>query len=309
MIAIPLLCCLFFKSVNASLLVSQTQPEDEIYKEIPSHKGTIMLEKMKLYSSSSYVRVRLDIPLQHWITRETELIEAKAILHHEVEFNVHIKTLTADLDNTIQRINLQEILQELKGHIQPTLIFFPEETLADPMKRTNQYDTETKTYYLSTPCKHLQPIASLAETEGAIELLSESIRQLRTEEQGAGRRKRQATVKPGGGATPQPDAQAAKQATNSEQPKGEEPPAATTVQPEMNDTQPETISLETQPVTTLSHIVQNLQITLDDLDDTILQISQGKFPNECVSNEQWELLIKTIVPKEPKMEKVKEEYL
>ena len=50
----------------------------EIYQSMANHKGTLMNERMELYTATRY-RIRMDIPLQSWIGLKDIIQQAKTL--------------------------------------------------------------------------------------------------------------------------------------------------------------------------------------------------------------------------------------
>lgn len=160
-----LLMCLI-----TALISKKVKSGEIVYQKIEDHKGTLLTEKIRLQTADAYYRIRFDIPLQEWSELKKSLMEIQTYTNDPQTMHTPLTIFNEDLQRTINRLNPTNLIRKLRGQIQPTLSFKPEETIADPLTTTGM-DKNSNTYYLQHTCEHLIPMAATADMKSRMIIL------------------------------------------------------------------------------------------------------------------------------------------
>ena len=260
---------------------------EEIFQKLTTHKGLILNEKMRLHHSSEYHRIRLDIPLKQWMKIRTDLEAVKKIISAPDEQGLlQLRIINLEVQRTIEGLDFLPAIQRLKGQIQPTLTFFPEEGIEDPTGTTSKYETKTKTYYLEQTCNNAMSILAETELEDILTTLGESL----------SRRKRENDPEMGN-STAQDDSHTPKPITHAPVIPSPSPAAPAGNKSATSEiSRPPKSNRQMDPTSTFAHLLQHVQIAIDNIGEIVSHLIQGSYPEGCITMEQWNTIIQTVFP-------------
>ena len=240
-----------------------------VYEPLPSQKGIVANQIGRIYSSSEFIRVRMDIDLQSWIDFKKEMEERLQILQdrnrgRQFDSLSEIQVLRSDFLKLSRQNKVEQITSKLATRIQPVLAVLPEEALRDEIASTTGFNVDTRTYSFTTPCSHLQDLTDQGVGLKAL-LVSLGLKFPPIAEATVAT----TTTTLAAGVTPDTSAVALEVGTGAER------------KADVN-----------RIVQSIGHILQNLQEYIDLLSSSIQQISHGYYPEGCLTSSQLEDVIK-----------------
>ena len=240
----------------------------DLYKPLEPSKGVIANQIARAYSSQDFLRIRVNVDFREWSTAKgnfTQTIQKfitpgrKKVLYRE---DPHRKEVQRHIQEVLDTYDIEAFESMFRGRIQPLLAKLPKESITDDKIESERYDVQTRTYYLKDTCNQLINAMNREQESGLILAINTYLDKFEDEEATvtpapAGRRKR---------GTEDEIAEIKKMAEGAE------------------------------ALGTISRTIYSLQSGLEALKKLSKDVSEGRYPEGCISNTNWIKLLQAVYP-------------
>lgn len=242
----------------------------EIFEKIDNHEGIVVIKQDVIYSSSDLIRMRMDISLVPWKSHDTALQEeALNVAPWAQRPPEELRRLSKELIQVSNLLDVGTWVHMFQRRKQPLLSLAPSETLSDSVDTSKLgYSPETKTYGIRSGCESIAATLTSKANWRAVIRNSINAANIST------------TVKVD---APQPSASPAGQT-------GRKRRQVEVLGPQLKD---------------FNDLLHGDQLAINSMEEVLLAVSEGRFPEKCVSLPQWEALVLAIAPQLSRAEQIR----